>query len=59
MARVKFTRKFQAKFDSVSSAFTTAAERDAIAETIATLDGRPITALTSLLGAIRTHAIAA
>ena len=38
---------------------TTTADRDAIAETIATLDGRPIAALTSLLGAVRTHAIAA
>ena len=49
----------RAKFDRVSNAFTTTAERDAIAETIATLDGRPIAALTSLLGAVRTHAIAA
>ena len=37
----------RAKFDRVSNAFTTTAERDAIAETIATLDGRPIAALTS------------
>ena len=35
----------RAKFDRVTCAFTTAAERDAIAEVIATLNERPTTAL--------------
>jgi 2-methylcitrate dehydratase len=49
----------RAKFDRVSRAFTGAAERAAIAEVIATLDARPITDLTELLGGIRSHAAAA
>jgi 2-methylcitrate dehydratase len=49
----------RAKFDRVARTFTTPTERDAIAEVIATLDKRPITALTSLLGDIRFHATAA
>lgn len=48
----------RAKFDRVSRVFTTAAERAAIADVIATLDERPITDLTELLGAIRWHAAA-
>jgi 2-methylcitrate dehydratase len=49
----------RAKFDRVTSAFTTATKRDVVADLIATLDERPITALTSLLGDIRSHATAA
>jgi 2-methylcitrate dehydratase len=49
----------RAKFDRVTSAFTTATERDVMADVIATLDERPITALTLLLGDIRAHATAA
>ena len=49
----------RAKFDRVARAFTTAAERDTLADVIATLDERPVTALTSLLGAIRAPAAAA
>lgn len=48
----------RAKFDRVSHVFATAAERAAIADVIATLDERPITDLTKLLGAIRWHAAA-
>lgn len=48
----------KAKFDRVSRAFTTAAQRTAIADTIATLDERPIADLTRLLGAVRWHAAA-
>lgn len=48
----------RAKFDRVGRVFTTAAERAAIADVIATLDERPITDLTELLGAIRWHAAA-
>ncbi|MEH2553868.1 2-methylcitrate dehydratase [Bradyrhizobium algeriense] len=48
----------RAKFDRVSRTFTTAAERAAIADVIATLDERPIADLTELLGAIRSHAAA-
>ena len=44
----------RAKFDRVTRAFTTSAERDALAETIATFDERPVTALTSQLAGIRT-----
>jgi 2-methylcitrate dehydratase len=46
------------KFDRVTRAFTTAAERAALADVIGTLDERPVTALTSLLGAVRAHATA-
>jgi 2-methylcitrate dehydratase len=49
----------QAKFDRVTRAYTTAGDRDAIADVIATLEERPIAALTSLLGGIRAHATAA
>jgi len=41
------------KFDRVAAAFTTAAERDAIADAISTLDRRPIADLTKLLGDVR------
>jgi 2-methylcitrate dehydratase len=41
------------KFDRVTRAFTEPAERDAIAEVIATLEQRPVAALASLIGAIR------
>jgi 2-methylcitrate dehydratase len=47
------------KFDRVTRAFVSAGERDAIANVIATLDERPIIALTSLLGAIHRPAAAA
>ncbi|TYO65103.1 MmgE/PrpD family protein [Bradyrhizobium hipponense] len=47
------------KFDRVTSAFTNASERDALAEVIATLDERPVAALTSLLGDIRVAPIEA
>ncbi|RXG94984.1 MmgE/PrpD family protein [Bradyrhizobium zhanjiangense] len=40
------------KFDRITSAFTSPSERDALAEVIATLEERPVTALTSLLGDI-------
>ena len=43
----------RAKFDRVTAAFTTAGERDALADLIAALDKRPVTALTSLLANIR------
>lgn len=49
----------RAKFDRVSRTFITAAERAAIADVIATLDERPTTDLTKLLGCIRSHAAAA
>jgi 2-methylcitrate dehydratase len=49
----------RAKFDRVSRAFISAAERDAIANVIASLDERPVVALTSLLGAIHRPAAAA
>jgi 2-methylcitrate dehydratase len=49
----------RAKFDRVTRGFISAAERDAIANVTATLDERPITALTSRLGAIRYPAAAA
>ncbi len=42
----------RAKFDQVTAAFTTGAERDALAGVIATLDLRPLGALTSLLANI-------
>lgn len=45
----------RAKFDRVTRAFTTAAERDALAEVIATLDRRPIVELTALLGRLGKH----
>ena len=43
------------KFDRVTRAFTEPVERDAIAEIIATLEQRPVAALTSLIGAIRSR----
>jgi 2-methylcitrate dehydratase len=49
----------RAKFDRVTGAVTRAAERDAISQVIATLDERPITALTSLLGGLHACAKAA
>jgi 2-methylcitrate dehydratase len=49
----------RAKFDSVTAAFTTAAERAAIAEVIAAFEERPVAALTSLLGELRVRATAA
>jgi len=49
----------RAKFDRVAHAFTTEAERDGIARVVATLDARPVTALTALLGSIAVHATAA
>jgi 2-methylcitrate dehydratase len=42
----------RAKFDRVSRAFTSAAERKAIADVIATLDERPVTDLTTLLARV-------
>ncbi len=42
----------RAKFDRVTAGFTTAGERDALADVIALLDKRPISALTSLLANI-------
>jgi 2-methylcitrate dehydratase len=47
------------KFDRVTAAFTTATERDALADAIATLDQRPIGTLTSLLAAVHPRARAA
>jgi 2-methylcitrate dehydratase len=44
------------KFDRVAQKFTTAAERDAIADMVATLAERPIADLTRLLGGIRADA---
>jgi 2-methylcitrate dehydratase len=46
----------RAKFDRVTAAFTTAAERDALADVIAAFEERPVTALTSLLANIRPRA---
>ena len=46
----------RAKFDRVTAAFTTAAERDALSDVIAALDKRPVTTLTSLLTNIRPRA---
>jgi 2-methylcitrate dehydratase len=43
------------KFDRVARGFITAAERDAIAEAIYTLDKSPIAGLTRLLGNVRSH----
>jgi len=43
----------RAKFDRVTRAFTTNAERDALADVIATLEERPVSALTSQLAGIR------
>jgi 2-methylcitrate dehydratase len=48
----------RAKFDRVTRAFVTAAERDAIADVIATLEERPLIALTSLLAGVGVHASA-
>jgi 2-methylcitrate dehydratase len=47
------------KFDRVTREFTNSAQRDALADTIACLDERPVSALTSLLGNIHAHATAA
>ncbi|MBU6463405.1 MAG: MmgE/PrpD family protein [Bradyrhizobium sp.] len=41
------------KFDRVTSAFTSPSERDGLSDVIATLEERPVAALTSLLGDIR------
>ena len=41
------------KFDRVAGPFTTPAERDALAATVAALEGQPIAHLASLLGQIR------
>jgi 2-methylcitrate dehydratase len=49
----------RAKFDRVSGAFTTTAERDAIADAIATLHERPVTDLTTLLGNVHARRAAA
>jgi 2-methylcitrate dehydratase len=49
----------RAKFDRVAHAFTTTAERDALADVIATLEERPVAALTALLGALRAPVIPA
>jgi 2-methylcitrate dehydratase len=45
----------RAKFDQVTAAFTTAAERDGLAGVIASLDQRPLNALTTLLAGIHLH----
>ncbi|HET7848915.1 MAG TPA: MmgE/PrpD family protein, partial [Pseudolabrys sp.] len=44
------------KFNRLTDPFTTTAERDALADVIVTLDERPVTALTSLLGRVRAPA---
>lgn len=49
----------RAKFDRVAHSFATAAERDAIADTIVALDERPIADLTKLLGDLRPQGLAA
>ncbi len=49
----------RAKFDSVTRAFTTAAERDAVAGVIANLHERPVADLTVLLGGLGTSETAA
>jgi len=49
----------RAKFDRLARKFTTAPERDAIAQIVASLDRRPIGDLTRLLGRIRIRADAA
>ena len=49
----------RAKFDRVTRAFTSAAQRDSIADVIATLDERPVSDLTVLLGRVGTSAAAA
>lgn len=41
------------KFDRLTTAFTSAAERDAVADVIATLERRPLEALTSRLASVR------
>jgi 2-methylcitrate dehydratase len=43
------------KFDRVARQFTDAAERDAIADVVATFPERPVTDLTRLLGRIRSQ----
>jgi 2-methylcitrate dehydratase len=43
------------KFDRVTRAFADPSERDAIAQVIAMLEERPVSALTSLIGSIRTR----
>jgi 2-methylcitrate dehydratase len=47
------------KFNRVTAGFINAAQCDALADAIATLEERPVTALTSLLGDIRACATAA
>ena len=47
------------KFNSVTENFTSVAQRDAISDTVATLDDCPVSALTSLLGGISAHATSA
>ena len=47
------------KFNSVTENFTSAPQRDAISDTVATLDDCPVSALTSLLGGISAHATSA
>ncbi|WGS21773.1 MULTISPECIES: MmgE/PrpD family protein [unclassified Bradyrhizobium] len=45
-------RTARRKFDRVTFAFTNSSERDALAEVTATLERRPVSALTSLLGKV-------
>jgi 2-methylcitrate dehydratase len=45
------------KFDRVTRAFTSSSERDAIADVIATLEERPVAALTALIGGIRCNPV--
>jgi 2-methylcitrate dehydratase len=49
----------RAKFDAVTRDFISDSERNALAEVIATLDDRPVVALTSLLRDIRVSEMAA
>jgi hypothetical protein len=49
-------KRRRAKLDRVTAAFTTVADRDALADVIAALDKCPVTALTSLLANIRPRA---
>jgi 2-methylcitrate dehydratase len=45
-------RAARAKFDRLTHAFTTTAQRDGLADVIATLERRPLNALTSLLAGV-------
>jgi len=47
------------KFDRVTRDFTNDAQRDALAEIVATLEERPVCVLTSSLGGVHAHAAAA